>query len=321
MTQAEKCPVCLNQVESTVAQWDKTKERDFREISCQRCGVFSISGTFSSMLDSGSLDGKGVTLRQRALASSLLRERAGQRFILDEYNYKSFFEARDIPMLEKADKLLLWVEEQQRDGKKADLDYTEDYLIARCWALNTEELLSIGHVLEQLDYVESKRSETTYRLTIKAAGWKHLETLRSPNQDSSQGFIAMWFAPEMDIVYNQAIDPAIKAAGYTPHRVDKGEHADKIDDEIIRQIRRSRFVVADATGHRGGVYYEAGFAHGLGLPVFLACKKGVDLHFDVRQYNCIFWEEDKLDAFKVALTRRIEAVLGRGPNPQENPHA
>ena len=46
---------------------------------------------------------------------------------------------------------------------------------------------------------------------------------------------------------------------------------DKIDDEIIGEIRRSRFLVADFThgdkGARGSVYYEAGFAYGLGLPV------------------------------------------------------
>ena len=35
-------------------------------------------------------------------------------------------------------------------------------------------------------------------------------------------------------------------------------------DRIIAQIRASKFVVADFTRNRGGVYYEAGFALGLG---------------------------------------------------------
>ncbi|MFC1886373.1 hypothetical protein ACFLZM_04890, partial [Thermodesulfobacteriota bacterium] len=74
----------------------------------------------------------------------------------------------------------------------------------------------------------------------------------------------------------------------------------KIDDEIIAQIRRSRFIVADFTGHRGGVYYEAGFAKGLGLEVIWTCNKNdIDkLHFDIRQYNCIDWDwdADKLTA-------------------------
>ena len=45
-------------------------------------------------------------------------------------------------------------------------------------------------------------------------------------------------------------------------RIDRHEHVNKIDDEIIAEIRRARFVVADFThgdtGGRGSVYYEAG---------------------------------------------------------------
>ena len=41
----------------------------------------------------------------------------------------------------------------------------------------------------------------------------------------------------------------------------------KIDDEIVAEIRRSKFIIADfshgSDGARGGVYFEAGFAHGL----------------------------------------------------------
>ena len=36
------------------------------------------------------------------------------------------------------------------------------------------------------------------------------------------------------------------------------EHINRIGDEIISQIRRSKFLIADFTGHRGGVYFEAG---------------------------------------------------------------
>lgn len=92
------------------------------------------------------------------------------------------------------------------------------------------------------------------------------------------------------------------------------EHTGKIDDEIISQIRKSRFLVADFTGHRGGVYFEAGFAMGLGLPVFWTCRRDQmkELHFDIRQYNCIDW--NTLDELAERLQRRVEAVIGKGPN-------
>ena len=140
-----------------------------------------------------------------------------------------------------------------------------------------------------------------------------MDQLRRDGAESAQGFIAMWFDDSMEEVYKNALFPAIRRAGYQPHRVDKREHADRIDDEIMAQIRRSKFVVADFTGHRGGVYWEAGFAKGLEREVFLTCRKDdiEDLHFDIRQYNCIDWEtpEELTDR----LQKRIEAVLGRGP--------
>jgi nucleoside 2-deoxyribosyltransferase len=95
--------------------------------------------------------------------------------------------------------------------------------------------------------------------------------------------------------------------------VDQVEHVGKIDDEIMVQIRKSRFIVADFTGHRSGVYFEAGFALGLGLPVIWTCRKDElsKLHFDIRQYNCIDWV-DAADLRK-RLAFRIEAAVGVGP--------
>jgi nucleoside 2-deoxyribosyltransferase len=95
--------------------------------------------------------------------------------------------------------------------------------------------------------------------------------------------------------------------------VDRVEHIGKIDDEIIAQIRRSRFVVADFTGHRAGVYFEAGFALGLNLPVIWSCRRDHidELHFDIRQFNCIDWTEPA--ELTDRLWKRIEAVVGPGP--------
>jgi hypothetical protein len=91
-------------------------------------------------------------------------------------------------------------------------------------------------------------------------------------------------------------------------------------DEIIAKIRESRFVVADFWGNRGGVYYEAGFAFGLNLPVFMLCNdvqtrpESKDrVHFDVQHMNLLKWEESKLDELTARLADRIVAVLGRGP--------
>ena len=124
----------------------------------------------------------------------------------------------------------------------------------------------------------------------------------------------MWFDVTTGDAWADGLKKGIADAGYEPLRIDAKEHVNKICDEIIAEIRRSRFVVADYTGHRGGVYYEAGFASGLGLTVIPTCRKDEvgNLHFDVRQYNCIDWETPTELANR--LQARIEAVIGDGPH-------
>ena len=115
----------------------------------------------------------------------------------------------------------------------------------------------------------------------------------------------------------RGIKPAIIDAGYDPFFIDEDEYIGKIDDRIIAEIKRSKFIVADFTqgedGARGSVYFEAGFARGLEIPVFFTCHKNSinDVHFDTRQYNHIVWEKPE-DLCK-KLADRISAELGDGP--------
>ena len=128
----------------------------------------------------------------------------------------------------------------------------------------------------------------------------------------------MWFDGSMSEAYDKGFRPAIEDTGYRAVRIDREDYNHKIDDEIIAAIRRSRFLVADFTegqsGTRGGVYYEAGFAHGLNLPVIFTCRKDAieKVHFDTRQYNHIVWETP--EELRDKLAKRIAATIGDGPN-------
>ena len=137
------------------------------------------------------------------------------------------------------------------------------------------------------------------------------------NKASIQAFVAMWFHESMDEAFRQGIMPAIQNAGYRSLRIDQKPDVVKIDDEIIAEIRRSRFLVADFTQYekeaRGGVYFEAGFAAGLGIPVIYTCRSDVVeyLHFDTRQYAHIVWETP--EELRTGLLNRIRARIGQGP--------
>ncbi len=158
-------------------------------------------------------------------------------------------------------------------------------------------------------------------LTSKA--FERLDALEAANPESQQGFIAMWFDEGMADAAT-AIAAAIEDAGYAPMIINNKEHNGDITDAIIAEIRRSRFVVADftcgvaeANGRkegvpRGGVYFEAGFAMGLGIEVIWACRKDCMsyLHFDTRQHAHIVW--DGPSDLREKLARRIGAVIGYG---------
>lgn len=180
------------------------------------------------------------------------------------------------------------------------------------YALGQDELESLVEYLTDHGYVFRFPNKTHFRIT--AQGVNYIEEGGAIALDSNQVFIAMWFKNELQQVLDEGIIPAIIKNGFDPLRIDQKEHNNKIDDEIVAEIRRSRFLVADFTGHRGGVYFEAGFAMGLALPVIWTCAVHdiEKLHFDIRQYNCIDWHS--VDDLRVRLTNRIGAVVGQGRN-------
>ncbi|MBI3815280.1 MAG: hypothetical protein HY279_12565 [Nitrospinae bacterium] len=127
----------------------------------------------------------------------------------------------------------------------------------------------------------------------------------------------MSFEKELDNVWEDGIKPAVEDAGYDPHRIDKEPHIDRIDAKIIADIKDSKFVIADVTRQKQGVYFEAGFALGLNRPV-IWCVREDDLkniHFDTRQYNHIVWKTP--EDLKEKLYDCICAVIGRGKKSEE----
>src|SRR5207244_4387082 len=72
--------------------------------------------------------------------------------------------------------------------------------------------------------------------------WKAIEKLTETSGAGTQAFVAMWFDPSTQDAYDNGLFKAIYDSGYDPLRIDKKEHNNKIDDEIIAEIKRSRFL-------------------------------------------------------------------------------
>lgn len=148
-------------------------------------------------------------------------------------------------------------------------------------------------------------------VSLTKAGWARRQAPVS-QKGGTPGtcFIAMWFDPAMTEAYDIGILAAVEAdCGFKALRIDRKEHNNQITDEIMAGIRSAEFMVADFTKHRHGVYYEAGFARGLGREVIYCCQKDSfeGRHFDTSVISHVVWAEPP--ELRTKLAARIRATI------------
>ncbi|MFQ6334629.1 hypothetical protein [Methylophilus sp. 3sh_L] len=303
-----QCPICKS------TNLKETVIGDGAVINCPRCGQFTISETAAEIWRN-----KYPSLRKIANASGWIKEHQDCEINSDQI--ESLLKIPTPSVAERAKRLLILLSSLLPDISSRisfDLGGETNQWLATTYSDNSLELLYLfrDFLKEESGFINFTESITNelLQLRITPKGYSFLDSLKQRNDSSNIGFCAMWFDHSVFEVWQEAIEPAIRSAGYLPKRIDSHAHNNRIDDEIIAMIRQSKFVVADFTGQRGGVYFEAGFALGLGLPVIWTCKKSdlSSVHFDNRQYNFVLWDETKLDEFKSALQNRIEATIGKG---------
>ena len=127
----------------------------------------------------------------------------------------------------------------------------------------------------------------------------------------NQIFVAMMFAEETASTYENVYKPVIQSLNYSAMRIDEKQFNGSIIGEITAEITDSVALIADLTGNRGGVYYEAGIARGLQLcnhpiKLILTCKQSF---FDVSGDNIVLYAND-VD-LKQKLAKRLQAVLSK----------
>ena len=155
------------------------------------------------------------------------------------------------------------------------------------------------------------RAILPFGVIIPPQGWDYLDKYCLEPAFMDQVFVAMSFSKELVPIWEKGIEPAVKKAGYKPYRVDKKPYLGRIDAKIMTEIRNSRFLIADVTEQKQGVYFEAGFAKGLGRPVIWTVRKDdlKNVHFNTRQYNHIVWEN--LEELKERLYYLICDTVGK----------
>lgn len=176
----------------------------------------------------------------------------------------------------------------------------------------TESLTKLARWIEQRAWIgvtgpmAASDERIAFELTLD--GWRELHAREPRGRASTTVFVATWADPTVAGSPVDAICDAAAAAGLRPVVGCKLAGPNRVSEDIEAEIRRSRLVIADFTGGRAGVYWEAGFARGLGLPVIYTCHDSMvgrfvgdgegeiveetwrsRLHFDTTQFPHIFW--------------------------------
>jgi nucleoside 2-deoxyribosyltransferase len=304
------CPICkLNEQKVTTCD----AENDGFYVECPRCGKFVIARTAYRMAenrdnishkltawirectDSGAetpeIDSKTLKEVEAALPSYRVSEK--QLVLLQALEKKTQFPGQSVGVISEFDYPQAWAESE------IEFSYLLRSLVER-------------NLIHRTDGPSDLKDSFVWRFVITAAGWEFLDKHEHPAAISNQVFVAMSFSEDLNLAWKTGIYPALQDAGYRPYRVDNEPHIDRIDLKIITEIKNSRFLVADVTQQRPGVYFEAGYALGLSLPVFW-CVRSDDLknvHFDTRQYNHIVWENEKELAEQLYFF--VTALIGKG---------
>jgi len=155
----------------------------------------------------------------------------------------------------------------------------------------------------------SSSNFSKYKITLD--GLEYIESLSEINKNSRNIFVAFYFTNELQNIFDNDIKSAIEKLGFNYIRVSSSstDTDTHINDDILGKIKSSKIVIADFTGQRNSVYFEAGFAMGLKIPVIWSCKEDevTKLSFDTRQYPHILWNTK--EEFVEKLVQRIKILV------------
>lgn len=326
------CPVCGSNAKISSAEGYFAKY-----IECSKCNVFIID---NELLHGGAIEPKLGACMYFYITQNALRykpEVGSSKNIFPHfrYNYKSeekiykhhhFIAEEDLYNLypktfsDRIDKIMLNLAYLTKEiGNEFSINYNDYNLIKNILFLeNTNEVdidIKFDNLFDMLKDMEFlKISEHpydgNYNYKIASKGWERIEELEKENKIKNQGFVAMCFDKELDNA-RVAIKKAIKICGYDNVIIDEKQYNGQIVPEIFYQIKNSKFIIADLTEDRRGVYYEAGYGEALGKEVILTCRESdfKDIHFDVAQKSIIKWENE--EDLEKRLIDRITATVGK----------
>jgi hypothetical protein len=129
-------------------------------------------------------------------------------------------------------------------------------------------------------------------------------------------WIAMPFSKKFESTYEVGLQPALKALGYEPKRVDRTAPHAQVMTAIHDGIRRCAFMVADVSSGNGNVMYEVGLATAMGKERLLVTRDtAANVPFSFRTEPYIYYQPQQLQVLITELQKCITAWQSEGSIP------
>lgn len=239
-------------------------------------------------------------------------------YLLHKRDFENFIKSNEIPTSpnDKLDNLFINLSKLSNyDGEEVliihDIEKEEFYL--KLYFKNPKELIFYLNTLDDNGLIDLKNNPSNYPVTFNLTykGLSHLIDLQEEGKYSDRCFVAMSFDKDEEYLFDEVIEPICREYNFKAIRVDRIQpNSDQtINDLIIGELKKSKFVISDFTKNKNGVYFEAGYALGRGKKVIYSCHKDYfpQLHFDVNHFPILIYENQ--EHFERILRNKIEAHI------------
>jgi hypothetical protein len=127
---------------------------------------------------------------------------------------------------------------------------------------------------------------------------------------------------KFDKRYTDIFEPAIKAAGLEPYRVDRDLSVRIPIDDIHEGIKQSKICFAEITTDNPNVWYELGYAFASRKDVVMVCseERKEKFPFDIQHLHRINYKTSSTSDFedlKAGITQKLEAFIHTRNQVQE----
>jgi len=298
----ENCPVCSTSVTESGGRGGA----EIHDINCAVCGKFSVTRSALHKIRTVNKNEHKVAVISHAIRRM---QKQNEWPEIDSKVLEAILANDYLPSpLVQADNFILLVGDQvDVPGEFMNINPTQRSIIG---AANDKNFNFIIRHLTNKGLINTK---TNNSISLSFEGWDEYSRLKIQSSDTRKAFMAMPFGNDLIDKAYEYFKKAVDKTGFDLFRIDEKPKAGSIDDRLRVEIRTSRFLIAELTDDNRGVYWEAGFAEGIGKPVIYTCEKsyfkGKGTHFDTNHLHTVLWEKNNLEEALNNLKITIRATL------------